>query len=669
MTTKPTKAEAVKEIAKLRDEINEHNYRYYVLDAPTISDREWDRLFRRLQDLEALYPELVTPDSPTQKVGATPLEEFGTVEHAVPMLSLQNAFDESEVAEFDARVRKLLEKERVEYVAEPKMDGLAVQMVYRKGLFHLGATRGDGRTGEDVTLNLKTLKSLPLRLRGRAPAELVVSGEVFMSKKDFARLNKRREEEGEPVFANPRNAAAGSLRQLDSSITRSRNLRIFLYAVGRAEGFDFKSQSEALEGMRKWGLPVNGEIDVFDGIEEALAFHSGLEARRKQLDYEIDGVVIKVNSLAEQDILGEISRSPRWAIAYKFEPEQATTVVRDIIVQVGRTGALTPVAVMDPVQVGGVTVERSTLHNQDEIDRKDVRIGDTVIVQRAGDVIPEVVAPVKEKRTGKEKKFKLPAKCPVCGTQVYRETGEAVARCTNMSCPAMIKQTIRHFASKGAMDIDGLGTKIVDQLVDKDVIGTVADLYALRTEDLVSLERLAEKSARNLIDAIEKSKHTTLARFIYALGIRHVGEHVAQVLARRFRSMEELEQTGAEELMEVDEVGPRVAESIRNFFGEERNRQVVKNLLAAGVTYERPSKRAASGALSGKVFVFTGSLRTMKRTEAKRIVEDHGGTTAGSVSKRVDYVVAGDDPGSKLDKAEDLGVEVISEDDFRKMVK
>lgn len=668
MADRPTKRQAEKEIRKLREEIRDHNYRYYVLDSPVISDREWDVLFRRLEELEASYPDLVTPDSPTQKVGAPPLEEFGTVEHAVPMLSLQNAFDGEEVAEFDKRVRKLLESDCVEYVAEPKMDGLAVQLVYRDGVFLQGATRGDGRVGEDVTVNLRTIKPLPLKLRGNAPAELVVSGEVYMSKRDFAALNKRREEEGEPLFANPRNAAAGAMRQLDSRITRSRNLKIFLYSIGRAEGVEFESQYEALDALKAWGLPVNKKIEVFEGIERALEFHAGLEEGRKKLDYEIDGIVLKVNRLDQQEALGQISRSPRWAIAYKFEPEQATTVIKDIVVQVGRTGALTPVAIMEPVQVGGVTVERATLHNQDEIDRKDVRVGDTVIVQRAGDVIPEVVAPIKEKRSGREKKFKIPGKCPVCGTQVYKGPDEAAARCTNMSCPAMIKQIIKHFASKGAMDIDGLGSKIVEQLVDKEIVHTVADLYGLTMEDFVNLERLAEKSSQNLLDAIERSRQTTLARFVYALGIRHVGEHVARVLAARFTTVKEIEKATVEELMEVDEVGPRVAESIRNFFGEPRNTEVVNSLLARGVIFRKPAGRRAAGTLEGMVFVFTGSLQTMKRGDARKLVEERGGTAASSVSKKVDYVVAGRDPGSKLDKAKELGLEIISEEEFRKLV-
>jgi DNA ligase (NAD+) len=665
---KPTRARAEKEIRKLREEIRDHNYRYYVLDAPVISDREWDMLLRRLQDLEALYPDLVTAGSPTQKVGAPPLEEFGTVEHAVPMLSLQNAFDAEEVAEFDKRVKKLLERDCVEYVAEPKVDGLAVQLVYSGGLFTRGATRGDGRTGEDVTVNLKTIKPLPLKLRGKPAAELVVGGEVYMSRKDFAALNKRREEEGEPLFANPRNAAAGAVRQLDSSITRSRNLKIFLYSIGRAAGVAFASQGETLEALKAWGLPVNREIEIFDGIEKALEFHARLEARRKNLDYEIDGVVLKVNSLAEQEKLGQISRSPRWAIAYKFEPEQATTVIKDIIVQVGRTGVLTPVAVMEPIKVGGVTVERATLHNQDEIDNKDIRVGDTVIVQRAGDVIPQVVAPVKDKRTGKEKKFKIPSKCPVCGTPVYRDPEEAATRCTNMSCPAMIKQTIKHFASKGAMDIDGLGHKIIDRLVDKDMVCTVADLYGLTLEDFLNLDRLAEKSSQNLLGAIAASKQTTLARFIYALGIRHVGEHVARVLAARFPSVEDLENASVDDLTEVDEVGPGVAESIGNFFGEPRNKEVVDSLLAAGLRYEKATSRAGPGALEGKVFVFTGSLETMKRGDARKLVEVRGGTAASSVSKKVDFVIAGADPGSKLDKARELGLKIIDEEEFKKMV-
>jgi DNA ligase (NAD+) len=668
LTAKPTREKALREIRKLREEVNEHNYRYYVLDAPVISDREWDNLMRRLEELESAYPDLVTPDSPTQKVGAPPLEEFGTVEHAAPMLSLQNAFEADEVAEFDRRVRKILGLDAVEYVAEPKIDGLAVQLTYRNGIFLQGATRGDGRTGEDVTVNLKTIKPLPLRLRGKPPEELVVSGEVYMSKRDFSALNRKREKEGEALFANPRNAAAGSLRQLDSSITRARNLRIFLYSVGRAPGAEFESQSAALSALRGWGLPVNRRIEVFRGIDAALRYHNRLESARNELDYEIDGVVIKVNSLDQQDALGQISRSPRWAIAYKFEPEQATTVIKEIRVQVGRTGALTPVAIMEPVQVGGVMVERATLHNQDEIDRKDIRTGDTVLVQRAGDVIPEVVAPIKERRSGKEKKFKMPDKCPVCGTPVYREAGEAVTRCTNMSCPAMVKQTIKHFASKGAMDIDGLGSKIIDQLVDKGVISNVAELYRLDMDDLMALDRLAEKSSKNLLDAVERSKSTALSRFIYALGIRHVGEHIAQVLAGRFSSVEEIEKASVPDLMEVEEIGPRVAESIDNFFGEKRNRDVIEKLISYGVRYEKPEKEAAGGPLQGKTFVFTGSLKSMTRSEAKRLVKQRGGDAASSVSRKVDYVVAGEGAGSKLGRAEELGIKVIDEAEFKRML-
>ncbi len=669
MKSKPTRQQAAKEIEELREQINYHNYRYYVLDSPVISDQEYDRLMRRLQELEQLYPDLVTPDSPTQKVGAPPRAEFGTVRHSVPMLSLQNAFSDDEIVDFDRRVKRLLKMDKVEYVAEPKIDGLGVEVVYRDGIYVQGSTRGDGYVGEDVTENLRTIRSLPLRLlktKLPIPSLLEARGEVYMSKKDFAELNRRREREGEPLFANPRNAAAGSVRQLDPSVTASRKLSIFLYAIGRVEGVEFSKHSEILEAFKGWGLRVNPEIRLCPTIEKAIEYHKTLEARRKDLDYEIDGVVLKVNRLDLQRRLGEISRSPRWAIAYKFEPEQATTVIKDIIVQVGRTGALTPVAVMEPVHIGGVEVKRATLHNQDEIDRKDVRIGDTVIVQRAGDVIPEVVAVVKEKRTGKERKFRIPDKCPVCGADVYKDPDEAVSRCTNISCPARIKQSIKHFASKGAMDIEGLGSKLVDQLVDRGLVHTVADIYRLEKSDLVKLERLADKSAQNIIDAIERSKQTTLPRFIYALGIRHVGEHVARVLAENFDSIDAIQQASLEELTSIREIGPTVAQSIYTFFREKQNQKVIKDLLASGISLAHPRRRAAK--LDGKVFVFTGALKDFKRSEAKKIVEDLGGKVASSVSRKVDYVVVGEDPGSKLEEARRLGIETIDEETFKKII-
>jgi DNA ligase (NAD+) len=669
VSKKSSKQAAAREIAKLREEINYHNYQYYVLDSPVVSDQEYDRLMRRLEELEALYPDLVRPDSPTQKVGAPPVEEFGTVRHSIPMLSLQNALDRDEVMEFDRRVRKLLGPTEFEYVAEPKIDGLAMEAVYRDGSYLQGSTRGDGVTGEDVTENLRTVRSLPLRLlesKRKIPSLLEVRGEVYMAKQDFAELNKWREREGEPLFANPRNAAAGSIRQLDPSVTASRKLDVFLYAAGRVEGASFGSHWEALESLKSWGLRVNPEIRLCRSVEEAVDFHEQLEIRRKQLDYEIDGVVLKINDLTLQEKLGEISRSPRWAIAYKFEPEQATTVIKDIIVQVGRTGALTPVAVMEPVHIGGVEVERATLHNQDEIDRKDVRIGDTVLVQRAGDVIPEVVAVVKEKRTGKERSFRIPNKCPVCGSSVYKEPDEAVSRCTNMSCPAIIKQTVKHFASKGAMDIDGLGGKIIDQLVGRDLVRTVADLYRLTEDDLVSLERLAEKSAENLLHAIEKSKRVTLPRLIYALGIRHVGEHTAHVLAENFSNIEGIEHAEIEELKSIREVGPIVAESILTFFKQRQNTKVIEDLVSHGIEYGE-ARRPGKAGLEGIVFVFTGTLEHFKRNEAKRMVEELGGRVASGISRKVDYVVVGEDAGSKLAEARKLGIKTIDEETFKKI--
>ncbi len=663
------KKKAAKEAAGLRDKIRHHNYRYHVLDSPEISDKEYDRLMRRLEEIEQLFPELVTPDSPTQKVGAPPLEEFGSVTHSLPMLSLQNAFNSDEVVLFDGRVKKLLGDKEFEYVAEPKIDGLAMEAVYRDGVFVQGSTRGDGVTGEDITENLRTVRSLPLRLRkagGKIPSLLEVRGEVYMAKRDFAELNMRREEEGEQVFANPRNAAAGSMRQLDPRVTASRNLDVFLYAAGTAEGAAFETHSDMLEAFKAWGLRVNPETRICSTIDEAVTFHESLETKRKKLDYEIDGIVLKVNSLALQRELGEISRSPRWAIAYKFEPEQAITLVKDIIVQVGRTGALTPVAIMDPVNVGGVEVERATLHNQDEIDRKDVRLGDTVVVQRAGDVIPEIVEVLKEKRTGREKKFTIPERCPVCGSDVHRAPDEAVSRCSNMSCPAIVKRTISHFASKGAMDIDGLGWRIVDQLVDEGLLKTVADIYTLRQEDLVKMERFAERSAANLIRSIEDGKKTSLSRLVYALGIRHVGVHVARVLAERFPSLEDIERAGLEELIEIKEIGPIVAESIYTFLRQDRNAQVIEQVLARGVTYEKAAPLGL-GPLTGKVFVFTGTMKSLKRSEAKKMVEALGGRVASGVSSKVDYVVAGADPGSKLAEAGKIGIEIINEEAFKKI--
>jgi len=662
----------VKEVEELRRQIEHHNYCYYVLDQPEIPDAEYDRLMRRLQELEAQYPELVTPDSPTQRVGAQPVEAFGTVRHTMPMLSLDNALSEEEFREWWRRTADGLGGERFEVVAEPKLDGLAVELIYEDGRFRLGATRGDGYTGEDVTQNLRTIRSVPLRLRerdGGVPSRLEARGEVYMEVERFREFNRQREEAGEPPFANPRNAAAGSLRQLDPRVTAARPLEILLYGVGVVEGVELRSHADELELLKDLGLRVV-PYRICRSPEEVQDFWAQMNEQREELPYEADGIVVKVNDRAQQERLGVRSRSPRFAVAYKFPPRQETTVVRDIEVQVGRTGALTPVARLEPVQVGGVTVSNATLHNQDEIERKDVRIGDTVIVQRAGDVIPEVVAVVKSKRTGRERKFKMPDRCPVCGSKVERPEGEVVARCINFACPAQVKARIEHFASRGGMDIEGLGTKLVEQLVEKGLVRSPADLYFLKKEQLVGLERMGEKSAENLLNALEASKDRPLARCIYALGIRHVGEHVAEVLAERFGSLEALMNASYEELEATPEVGPVVARSVRDFFDREDNVKAIERLREGGVKFPPVERRAAGeGKLAGKTFVFTGALSRFSRSEAEALVRQHGGRAASSVSKNTDFVVAGEKPGSKLAKAEKLGVKVISEEDFVKMLE
>jgi DNA ligase (NAD+) len=658
---------------ELRKAINYHNYRYYVLDDPEISDAEYDALFRELQQLEEAYPQWITPDSPTQRVGAPPLEKFGTVEHAQPMLSLANAFDEEEAREFDERIHRFLGLEGpLDYVVEPKTDGVAVELVYEEGVLRVGSTRGDGYRGEDVTQNLRTIRSIPLRLmendRFPIPERVDVRGEVFMSVEDFRQLNRQRLQQGEPPFANPRNAAAGSLRQLDSSITAGRPLDIFCYGVGEVRGVDFETHWEVLQALRSWGLKVNPLARLCRGIEEVLQSYRQLLEVRSTLPYEADGAVIKVNSLALQRRLGEVSRSPRWALAYKFPAHQEVTVIRDIQVQVGRTGVLTPVAILEPVQIGGATVSRATLHNQDEIDRKDIRIGDTVVVQRAGDVIPEVVKVLPEHRTGRERPFRLPSRCPVCSARVERLQGEVAHRCMGLSCPAKLKETIRHFASKRAMDIDGLGVKLVDQLVDRGLVRDVADLYHLTHEQLRDLERMADKSASNILEAIERSKQIPLERFYYALGIRHVGEHLARVLARHYPRVQDLQKASEEELTNIHEIGPKVARSIVSFFREPANQQTIQRLLEAGVTPTSPRMEEAASPLEGKQIVFTGGLRSMTRGEAEELVTRLGGRAASSVSRRTDWVVAGPGAGSKLAKAKELGIPVLSEEEFLAMV-
>lgn len=669
-----TRSEAEKSIAELREQINYHSYRYYVLDDPEITDAEYDRLFRQLQALEQQFPELVTPDSPTQRVGGQPVEGFATVEHRTPMLSLDNALNEQEVRDFDARLHRLLGiDEPLEYTVEVKMDGVAVELVYIDGLFTVGSTRGDGVIGEDITANLKTIPSIPLRLRDTelpVPTRLDVRGEVYYPIEAFKRLNEERIKAGEPPFVNPRNSASGTLRQLDPQLTAKRPLEIYIYGLGLIEGYTLDTQIGALKAFKKWGLRVNPLTRLCRGIDAVIGVYNDFLQMRPTLPYEIDGAVVKLNSFTLQERAGIRSRSPRWAIAYKFPAHQETTQVLDIIAQVGRTGAITPVAILQPVKVGGVEVRRATLHNQDEIDRKDIRIGDWVIIQRAGDVIPEVVKVIESKRTGNEKKYTLPATCPVCGARVIRLPDEAVARCENVACPAQVKEMIRHFASKGAMDIDGLGEKLIDQLVDKGLIESYADLYYLTKEQLAGLERMAEKSATNLMESIDRSRRVPLHRFIYALGIRHVGEHVARLLAEHFGTLDALRAASEEELMQIHEIGPQVARSVTQFFCEPKNQRVLEKLFAGGVTIEAAKAAAASDQrFAGQTFVFTGALERFTREQAEQMVIERGGRAASSVSKKTSFVVAGPGAGSKLAKARELGVPVLSEEAFLQMLE
>ncbi len=668
----PAPPEVLSRVKELREQIHYHNYRYYVLDDPVIADAEFDRLLQELEKLEEKYPELVTPDSPTQRVGAAPLEKFETVRHRQPMLSLENAFSEDEAREFDDRLKRFLRTgEEFHYVAEPKMDGCAVELVYEQGRFTVGSTRGDGIRGENVTQNLKTIHTIPLQMLPRAaalPELLEVRGEVYMDLGEFAKLNREREARGEPAFANPRNAAAGSLRQLDPAVTASRPLKIYCYGVGEVKGANFSTHWDVLETLKTWGFRVNPMIETCRGIDAAIAYHHRIERQRHGLPYEIDGVVIKVDSLALQERLGMKARSPRWALAYKFAATQETTRVLDIVVNVGRTGAVTPMAVMAPVEVGGVTVSRATLHNEDELRRKDVRVGDTVLVQRAGDVIPEVVKVIIEERPPGAEPFKMPGRCPVCDTPLVRPEGEKVTRCPNPDCFGALTRGIMHFASKTAMDIDGLGEKIILQLVNAGLVKDVSDLYHLTEGDLVPLERFAEKSAQNIISAIQGSKNPPFWRLINALGIRFVGEATAQLLAQHFQTLEALIAAGEEDLLQVEGVGPQVAGSIREYFANPRNRELLKRLQEAGVKESPPEARAA-GPLAGKTFVFTGGLAHFSREEAKALVTARGGKVSSSVSAKTDYVVAGTDPGSKFAKARELGVTILSEAEFEEMVR
>ena len=667
------RGEAERDIEQLRQQLHSHNYRYYVLDDPAITDAEYDQLMRRIQELEAAFPDLIVPDSPTQRVGAAPVDAFGTVLHSLPMLSLDNAFSPSEVRDFDERLKRFLgQSASIAYVAEPKIDGLAVELVYENGLLVQGSTRGDGIRGEEITQNLRTIKTIPLRLIASggppAPQRLEVRGEVYMTKRDFQRLNARREEEGESTFANPRNASAGSLRQLDPRITASRPLSLFCYGLGSVEGISFESHWEVLQSLARWGFKINPLCQQCQGIDEALAYYERLRDQREELPYEIDGVVFKVDLRSLQEGLGTRSRSPRWALAYKFAPKQAVTRIRDISVQVGRTGALTPVALLDPVQVAGVEVSRASLHNPDEVARKDARAGDWVVVQRAGDVIPEIVEVLKERRTGDEVPFEMPTRCPVCGSAVVRLEDEVVPRCVGLACPAMLKERIVHFASKRGMDIEGLGDKIVNQLVERGLVKDVGDLYSLTKDDLLKLDRLADKSAANLFTAIERSKQTTLPRLLYALGIRHVGEHVAEILARVYSDWQELQRAAYEEVQSIHEIGPRIAQSLVTFFQDVGNQAVLEKLQRGGLRVTAPTRPTEDQSMRGKTLVFTGELQSFTRAEAKRLVEGRGGRVTSSVSRQTSYVVAGVDAGSKLNQARKLGVSVLTEEEFEALL-
>lgn len=662
----------IKKVGDLRRALHRHNYLYYVLDDPEISDSEYDRMMQALIELETQYPYLSSPDSPTLRVGAQPLDKFETVEHSVPMLSLDNGFRDSDIIEFDNRIKRNLDTDsEIIYTAEPKLDGVAVELVYENGRLVTASTRGDGFRGELITLNARTIRSVPMLIENgkdkNIPSHLEVRGEVFIRKEGFKRLNDERLDQNLTPFANPRNAAAGSLRQLDSRVTAKRPLEIFFYGIGIVSDLVLESHWDTLYALQKLGFRINPHIRPKITIKEVLDYYRELNEKRHLLPYDIDGVVIKVDSLRLQQLLGATSRSPRWAIAYKFKALQETTQVTDIQVQVGRTGVLTPVAYLVPVNISGAMVGRATLHNEDEIKRKDIRIGDTVLVQRAGDVIPEVVKVIASKRTGKERGFKMPQNCPVCNSSVVRSEDEAALRCINTACSAQVKERIKHFASKSAFDIDGLGDKLIEQLVDKELLFSYADIFRLNEDTLKNLERMGPKSAANIIDAIAKSKQITLTRFIYSLGIRHVGEHVAGILARTFESLEKLISATTDDLKKVEGVGPVVAESIAGFFKQYENRNTVNDIIDGGVWILGEDTRK-EGALEGKVLVLTGTLESLTRNQAKKIIEMAGGKVTGSVSRNTDYLIAGTSPGSKLKLAKDLGVDIIDEETLRRLI-
>ena len=656
----------------LRKALHRHNYRYYVLDDPEISDAEYDRLMQELKQLEENYPQLVSADSPTARVGAPALEKFDTVAHTVPMLSLDNGFNDEDILDFDRRVKRNLDTENnILYTAEPKLDGVAVELIYENGKLVIASTRGDGLTGEVITTNAKTIKAVPLVMQtdgvSPIPPRLEIRGEVFIGLDAFRRFNEERVEQELPPFANPRNAAAGSLRQLDSKITANRPLEIFFYGIGSAEDLAFGSHWELLKTLKNWGFRINPIIRSTIGIKEVLNYYRDLSEKRHQLPYDIDGLVVKVDDISLQQRLGATSRSPRWAIAYKFKALQETTVLEAIEVQVGRTGVLTPVAQLKPVNVGGVMVSRATLHNEDEIGKKDIRIGDKVLLQRAGDVIPEIVKVIASERDGSETQFKMPKKCPVCDSPVIRMAGEAAIRCINSSCSAQLKKRIKHFASKRAFDIDGLGDKLVDQLVDENLLSSFADIFSLNEEPIENLERMGAKSAANLVNAIEQSKSIEFARFLYALGIRHAGEHVSALLADHFPDLLSLMNGSREELEAVEGIGPIVADSVVNFFEQKRNQGIIQQILDCGVKLGTTARKT-TGKLRSRIFVLTGTLESMQRSQAKDLIKAASGKVSGSISGNTDYLVAGESPGEKLNKAKELGIKIIDEAQLKKLL-
>lgn len=653
---------------ELVDLLNWHNYRYHVLDDPLISDAAYDRLFRQLQALEEAHPELVTADSPTRRVGHAPLDSFPHVSHLRPMLSLQNVFSHEELLEFGARLQRFLGRPVDELVAEVKLDGLSINLLYEEGVLTRAATRGDGETGEEVTQNVRTIGSVPLRFLGNgAPRRVEVRGEICMTKEAFRRLNAERAKLGEAPFANPRNAAAGSVRQLDPKVTASRELRFYAWGIGACEGRRFETQWEILSYLEAKGFPVNPYRRLCRGLVEVEESFQRWQKEREAFPFEADGVVVKVNDIALQEELGEVARAPRWAVAYKFPAEEAVTRVLDIVVSVGRTGALTPVAIMEPVTISGSTVARATLHNEDEIARKDVRIGDTVVIRKAGEVIPEVVRVLAERRTGEERPFFFPSFCPACGGPVRKEEGGAVRFCTGLDCRAKLAESIRHLASRGALEIEGLGPALIEQLVEKGLVHDPADVFFLKESDLIPLERQAQKSAKNLVEALARARRTTLARLIYALGIPLVGAATAEALAEHFGSLDALMEASPAQLQQINDVGPKVAESVASFFRSERNRRVVEKLLRAGIRIEEPASK--EGLLKGRVFVFTGGLSSMPRSKAEAAVKALGGTCASSISKKVSDVVAGEGAGSKLDKAEKLGLRILDEEAFLALIR